>query len=303
MIAPKLEPMEVVAEEHVQETPWSAEITPMCSRIEFPKIDAFIDWWLSEAGLIAIEVSNPPISLPYFGKGWDDYNIESIVTMGASWDLWFNNAIVREVVSDETKDNTAIVNAAAVDKFNAILLRLNLHIASDACPRALKTTAPDPSNFYVFAYNPVDIRDEPTAANVKFLAVCCSAKGKRKRIAGVSAALACESRSRNKIVFTKHEAWARDMARDPNWKDIFSRLTEPEHVRSTGTATFDSQLLEFLPVAQQRRARVAFGLNGKIPPQPPVIDALSFPAIQAEPAAKRRAGTPGRSSTPRVPFE
>ena len=303
MLVPKQEPTQGVSDDPVQEAPWSVEVKPMSSRIDIPKVDRFIDFWLSEFGLIAIENANPPMSMPYSTNRWDEYNTEGTVLVGSSWDLWNNGAVVKEVVPEKTSDNTQFVNAAAVDRFRSVLLQINMHIASDATPMAKKTTAPDPASYFVFCYNPVDIRKEPTDENVKYLAVCCSTTKKKKRIAGVTAALACEARSRNQIQFTLNEAWAKEMARDPNWKDMFSRLAEPDRILSpeATTSSFGSQLLEFLPVTQQRRARVAFGLNGKIPAPPPVVDTQNFPAIQAAPTAKRRAVTPSRH-TPRVPF-
>ena len=302
MIVAKQEPVGSASDDPAMQPAWGLEVKPMSAKIEFPKADAFIDFWLSEPGMIAIENSNPPHSMPYSLTNWSDYNTDGTILVGPSWDLWNENAMVQEVVVEATADNTQRVDPAAVDRFRPVLLEINQLIASDATPRAEKTTAPDPANFHIFAFNPVEIRELPTTENIKYVAVCTSAK-KRKRVAGAAVAMACEARSRNRIQFTLNEAWAKEVANDPNWKDMFSRLAEPVRAPPLHppSSRSSSQLLKFLPVTQQRRVRVAFGLNGKVAQPPPVIDAQNFPPM-AVPTAKRRAGTPSRN-TPRVPLD
>ena len=109
----------------------------------------------------------------------------------------------------------------------------------------------------------------------------CSNAKKRKRLAGVGAALDAEIRSRDGIKFTADAAWAVKVSRDRNWFDLFARLISPSegsHIDSTYDTS--AQLLEFQPV-RERHAIAAFDCNGCSQARPPADASAGFERLRA----------------------
>ena len=112
-----------------------------------------------------------------------------------------------EIVTEEGKDNTAVVDPRVEDRFRIITQTINGHVGRlNTAPGTRALTAPDPASFYCFGFNPVDIKTAPTKENVAYVVVSSNHR-RRKRLAGAGAALWSEIRSRQNIRFTTDDAW------------------------------------------------------------------------------------------------
>ena len=279
-------------------------LAPIVKRPLPHRDDEWLDMYVTKSGLVAVQSHYVQQGMPHSISGWHEYNTGTTVFLEQSWTKWNEGVYMVEVVEEECRDNSVIVDKKVFDWFRPEIKSLNLLVSDGTISEKSlnkKLTTPSPTGFSVFVYNSDDISAYPDKAKSAFIAVCAAAP-RRKRLAATALACQCELDSRRGHSFTANTGWCREIGADSNWADLLGRL------RSVNCATADaiasgSPRVELLQFESQVQTRESFSSNGvtKGMQGPPVANSpqvgfarlqVKQEEVQTSPAVPTARGSP-----------